>query len=116
MPSLETLTAYSLAIAPLVALVIQTIKDVVINPRMADTPARTSLLQAITYILNLVGLLGVLAALHQLDGSQALVYLSLAFGQSVVSHVTYSRLSTGAGTPQTAEALADVVTEPPVGG
>jgi hypothetical protein len=95
MPSPETVAAYAVSIGAVVAIIVQLVKQGLIDPRVADSPARDALLRAISYALNLGILLAVLGFNHQLDGSQILVYISLALGQSVISHVAYSTLSSG---------------------
>jgi len=110
MPSVETVTAYAVSIGTIVAIIVQLVKQGLIDPRTQDSPARDALLRALTYALNLAALVGVLALNGQLDGHAVLLYLSLAFGQSLVSHVTYSTLKTG-GAPAPAEKSADDVIE-----
>lgn len=111
---IEILTAYAVAVASIAAVVLQLIKVGIIDPRSQESPARDALLRALSYVLNLGGLLAVVAINGQLDGHSILAYLSLAFGQTVASHVAYSTLSAG-GNPAPADVPSDSVSEP-IGG
>jgi hypothetical protein len=108
---LTAVTAYAVSIAAVVAVVLQLIKTGLIDPRVSDSPQRDALLRGLSYLLNFGALIGVLALNNLLNWSQVLVYISLAFGQSVGSHVLYTQLS-GGSSPQPAPAPLPVV-EPP---
>jgi len=100
--STETLVAYMASIALATALIVQLVKVGLIDPHTKDSPARDALIRGLSYALNLGFLLGFLALNNQLDGSQALLYLSLALGQAGVSHGAYSVLSGGSTVAQPA--------------
>ncbi len=91
----ETVIAYSATIATIVAIVVQLVKQAIIDPHTQDSPARDALIRGISYTLNLALLVGFIAWNGQFDSSQVLLYLSLALGQYGVSHVAYSVLSGG---------------------
>jgi hypothetical protein len=105
MPTAETVAAYAGSIAFAVAIIVQLIKQGLIDPRVPDGAGRDALLRGMAYALNLGGLLGVLALNHQLDGTQILTYVTLALGQSVFSSVGYSTLSKGSAPKPAASTL-----------
>jgi hypothetical protein len=89
-------TALAVSIAYVTTFIVQFFKDTLIDPRMADTPARSALLRGISYALNFGFLIGALAIAHQFDPTLLLLYATVALGQFGLSHAGYAQLSGGA--------------------
>lgn len=97
MTNLNDLSLTALAVTGITAMLVQLIKDGLVDPRMVDSAARNALLRSINYALNILLLVGALATQGQLRLADSWVYVALAFGQSFASHFEYKTLSQGSG-------------------
>ena len=90
---LDTLVAYAALVAGIVSIVVEIIKAVAIDPYFPDTAQRTAVLRGLNYLLNFGLLIAILAGKGLLNWGDLIVYLALAFGQSIGSHVVQQTFS-----------------------
>jgi hypothetical protein len=90
---IEVIAAFMVAIAGIVAVLLENVKVAFIDPRWPESPQRAAILRLVNYLSNFVILVAVLLGAHIFNGNLILVYLAMAFGQSVGGHVAYSNLS-----------------------
>lgn len=95
MPVPETLIAYMISVTYVSSILVQIVKGIWLDTMLPEGQRRTYIIQGINYGLNLVLLLVVLAVRGELVGTDFLIYLALALGQSVVGTVGYKQFSGG---------------------
>lgn len=87
--------------AGVTAIVVQLLKDGIIAPRTPSGPARDALLRSLNYLINFVLLLTFIATEGYFDWSQLVVYVGLAFGQSVATQVVYKTVGSNGSSGST---------------
>jgi hypothetical protein len=87
--SVDMVIVYAAAIAGITTVFVQLIKDGLVDPRMADTPARTALLRGINYLINFALLALALATQGAWAWGDLLFYIGLALGQSLGANMGY---------------------------
>ncbi len=118
--SLEDLAIVATAVAGVTAVLVQFLKDLVIDPNIKQEPQRSSVLRAANYLLNLGLLLLYLATKHQIDWSLTFEYLVVSFGGAIATQVGYKVVNSGAGinptetpTPIGMSGKVDILPPPP---
>lgn len=95
------LAALAVAIATVVSIFVELIKQIFIDPRFPDSPQRTAALRGLSYVLNLGLLLAILGFAGKLNGNDVLIYLLIAFGQWGGSHAIQQTFSWSNGASAT---------------
>ena len=94
--SFDELAAYALACAGVTAIIVQLLNNLWISESPMTSTQKAAALRGLNYLINLILILGVLFTHNAFDPRNSLIYLALAFGQSLGSHSGYSLISNNA--------------------
>lgn len=109
----DELSAYALAIAGITVIIVQIINSLWIGPSKLGADQKAAALRGINYLINLTLILVVLFTHNAFVVNDLLMYLALAFGQSLGSHAGYSIVSNESGGGPPDSPMSGHMTAPP---
>lgn len=94
MNNLAAITADAGTAAFVSTILVQLVKNWLIAPRLPAGDQRDALVRGLSYALNLILLVSFVATEGLYQPSDIIVYVGLAFGQTIAAHVGYTTIGT----------------------